>query len=424
MKTGIKIGIVMLVMGILCSCSKEEDAALIQDTKASISSLSPSKGPKETLVTISGKNFGADINGLMVFFNDREAIVESIKDTQIVVKVPVMGQTGQVHLQTALDEIITGPQFVYEYTADVTTYIGADAEMRSPRGIAIDSDGRLYIADKFNNRILTKGPASEVEVFAGSTQGMVDGPIDQAKFYNPEGVAVDDLGNVYVADSGNSRIRKITPDGMVNTLAGARSGDADGSGLFAQFKHPVRIAIDTSGDLYVSDAGNNRIRKVSPEGDVITFAGSSKGTADGVGTTAQFYNPMGLTLDDQGVIYVADNENQRIRVVTPEGLVTTLSGSTEGFENGALETALFDYPSDVVFDTFGNLIIADTDNHQIRWISPEGSVKTLAGSSQGQIDGKGTEAKFKNPYGICKGPDGIFYVTDTGNNTIRKITLE
>mgnify|MGYP003886023985 FL=1 len=414
----------MFVMGMLHGCSKDGTDVPTQDAPTSILSLNPNNGPMGTKVTIKGRNFGTGSGEVIVFFNDIEAIVESIGDSEIVAEVPVMGQTGQVHIQTMEGEIVLGPQFTYEHTPRVSTYIGTEAYMQSPRGIAMDATGRMYIADKFNHRILTKGPTGPVEVFSGSTEGMMDGAIDQAKFYHPEGVAVDAEGNVYVADSGNHRIRKISKEGVVSTLAGGRAGDADGTGLRAQFKYPVRMVFDTMGNMYVSDAGNNRIRKVSPEGEVVTFAGSTRGTADGVGTAAQFYNPMGITMDSQGTIYVADNENQRIRMVTPTGIVTTLTGETEDFENGPVETARFDYPSDLVIDPRGNLIIADTDNHKIRCIAPEGTVKTLAGSSAGNTDGLGEQAKFKNPYGICVGPDGNIYVTDSGNNLVRKIIQE
>ncbi|WP_411031836.1 IPT/TIG domain-containing protein [Spongiimicrobium sp. 3-5] len=423
-KTIIKISM-LFVLIVLESCSKEEDIVVVPEKPvATLLSIYPTNGPKNTLVTINGTNFGSDKTKVQVFFNGKKAEIDNLSDTVITAIVPPKASTGTIGLKVEGKEAVLGPRFVYELTAEVNTYVGAEVYLSNARGVAIDKEGTLYIADKLRHAIFCKKPNEAVKIFAGNGEGMVNGNIDEAKFNSPSGIAVDEEGNILIADSGNNRIRKITPEGMVYTLAGGRSGGSDGQGMNAQFSNPSGIALGPEGNIYVSDSRSHRIRKITPEGLVSTLAGSTVGYSDGFGNVAQFYNPMGLTVDSNGIVYVADNENQRIRKIMPNGEVTTLTGKTEGFKNGSLETALFDYPSGVAIDNSENLIIADTDNHRIRIITKDGSVKTLAGSSEGTTNGTGVDAKFKNPYGICIGPQGSIYVADTGNHSIRKIILE
>ena len=190
------------------------------------------------------------------------------------------------------------------------------------------------------------------------------------------------------------------PPFMVSTLAGSSSGDDDGTGTAAKFNNPYGVAVDSSGYVYVGDQNNNRIRKISPAGVVTTLAGSSVGSNDGTGTAAQFDSPYGVAVDSSGYVYVADGRNYRIRKISPDGMVTTFAGSWQGDADGTGTAAQFREPYGVVVDSSGYVYVADFGNNRIRKIDPDGMVTTFAGSSSGYMDGTGTAAQFDSPYGV------------------------
>jgi sugar lactone lactonase YvrE len=199
---------------------------------------------------------------------------------------------------------------------------GGKAFFRTPANLAVDKEGNIYVADTNNHRIRLIRPDGTVSTLAGSTErgyvaGYADGPAGQAKFNGPRGVAVDAKGNVYVADTGNHCIRVISPAGQVTTLAGGRQpGYADGQGDQARFNYPTDIAIDATGNSYVADTANHAIRKITPAGLVSTVAGNgTPGDADGSPKAAQFRAPEGIAVDSQGNVYVADTGNHRIRKI-------------------------------------------------------------------------------------------------------------
>ncbi|TXN35209.1 hypothetical protein FVB32_11510 [Flagellimonas hymeniacidonis] len=292
-----------------------------------------------------------------------------------------------------------------------------------PTGIVRDAYGNIYVADTDSHRIRKIDLNGTVSTFSGSDKGFADGSLTEAKFNKPTGLVIDSNGNIYVTDKDNNRIRIITLDGKVNTLAGASRGDKDGLGADANFNSPTGIDVDVDGNLIVSDNGNHKIKMVTPFGMVTTIAGSDEGFADGIGNEAQFNFPFNLAVNKDGNIYVTDAKNHRIRKVTPEGNVTTLTGSREGLNNGVLSEALFSHPLSIASDDLGNLYVAGS-NYQIRKISSEGVVSTIAGSTSGYDDGLGIVAKFERIHDICIDESNNLLMADSENYRIRKITIE
>lgn len=309
---------------------------------------------------------------------------------------------------------------------------GSSAYFNQPAGLAIDASGNLYVADQNNNCIRKVTPSGDVSTFAGSIHGgLVDGQGTAARFYGPNGIAIDAAGNLYVSEITNSAIRKITPSGMVTTLAGGSEGYTDGIGSAAQFDYPYGLAVDAAGNIYVADSYNQRIRKVTQNGVVTTIAGSGPtgpgngGFADGAATTALFKSPYGLMVDANGDIYVADQGNNRVRKIAG-GVVTTIAGNgSTGFADGAASDAEFAEPQNLVQDASGNLFVTEAGNN-VREIS-KGTVTTIAGSpggTSGFADGIGTAALFNGTNGIVIDPSGNLYVVDQYNSAVRKITFK
>ncbi|MBC7388717.1 MAG: SMP-30/gluconolactonase/LRE family protein [Opitutaceae bacterium] len=308
-----------------------------------------------------------------------------------------------------------------------TFYDGTPARFYYPYGLTLDANGNIYVADSYNQKVRKISSTGDVSTIAGSGgQGSIDGQGMAANFYYLKGVAVDAAGNIYVGDAGNNKIRKISPSGLVSTLAGSDTpGSADGQGNKASFYSPHSIAVDVNGNLIVADCYNNKIRKISPTGLVSTFAGSgSIGSENGQSSLASFNRPTGVALDSNGNVYVADSKNNQIRKISSSGFVSTLAGSGSiGSTDGQGTAASFYYPCGVAVDANGNVYVADAGNHKIRTISPNGLVSTLAGSGlAGRIDEKGNAASFNSPFGVTVDANRNVYVADYLNNTIRKIS--
>ncbi|MCF6169152.1 IPT/TIG domain-containing protein [Lutibacter sp.] len=435
MKNFIKITFFLTLFIIQYNCSSSNDESIPIIANPNLTTINPTSGPKETLVSINGENFGTNVNAIQVFFNDADAIIQTVTETKITAIVPLKAFTGLVKVIVNGTELV-GPEFTYIITdilvnslagndtagdADAT---GTSASFKVPKGVAIDKQGNIYVADAFNHRIRKITPSGVVTTLAGSTAGDADGTGTTAQFNRPLGLTVDSQGNVYVADTNNQIIRKITPSGVVTTLAGSTAGFSNGTGSAAQFYTPIGLAIDSQGTIYVADSDNHKIRKITPNGEVNTFVGSSIGYADGTGTAAQFNSPTGITIDNQDNIYVADELNHKIRKITPSGVVTTLAGSTEGYADGTSSTAQFSRPARLTIDPQGNVYVADPFNHRIRKITPNGEVTTFAGSIQGYAEGIGTEAQFNYPGGLTIDSENSIYVADAFNHRVRKITQE
>ncbi|MGI9089059.1 MAG: hypothetical protein ACR2HH_15165 [Chthoniobacterales bacterium] len=311
---------------------------------------------------------------------------------------------------------------------------GSAVRFYYPRGVAVDSGGNVYVADTSNQTIRRVTSAGAVTTLAGLADGSIgsaDGTGSAARFNNPAGVAVDSGGNVYVADQGNRTIRKVTSVGVVTTLAGLADGgygSADGTGSAARFKRTNGVAVDSGGNVYVADRSNHTIRKVTPAGVVTTLAGvaGSFGSVDGTGSAARFYLPTGVAVDSGGNVYVAEQGNQTIRKVTSAGAVTTLAGLalSSGSADGTGSAARFNFPTGVAVDSDGNVYVADQNNNTIRKVSPAGMVTTLVGLAGffGSADGTGSAARFHLPSGVAVDSGGNVYVADYSNHTIRKVT--
>jgi len=308
---------------------------------------------------------------------------------------------------------------------------GVAAQFRLPNNVAADHAGNVYVADTGNNAIRKVTPEGTVTTLAGvpGSHGSTDGAGDTARFWAPFGIAVDGSNNVYVADMANNNIRKITPDGMVTTLAGSagHSGSADGPGGSAQFRNPWGVAVDGANNVFVADMSNDTIRRITPAGMVSTLAGQAgaSGEADGLGTNARFNHPFAVAVDSLGNVYVADSANNAIRKLTPAGLVTTLAGLPPyaGNSDGKGDAARFANPQGLAVDAAGNLYVADTGNDLIRKITAAGAVSTLpawAGTNDAASQPEGN-LPLKSPGGVAVDAAGNVFIADTLNHCIRKI---
>src|SRR5258706_136928 len=276
-----------------------------------------------------------------------------------------------------------------------------------------------------------EGGGGSLALFAGNMGGAgnVDGDGAAASFNYPKGVASDSAGNIYVGDRENHTIRKVPPAGAVSTFAGRPGifGSADGAGAAARFNLPEGVATDSADNVYVADEGNNTIRKITPAGVVTTLAGRAgfSGGDDGIGAAARFDFPRGVATDNAGNGYVADMFSNTIRKVTPGGVVSTLAGTAGGVgsADGAGAASSFNYASSVATDSASNVYVSD-GNHSIRKVTPAGVVSTLAGTSgvSGSTDAAGAAASFNSPAGVATDSAGNVYLADSSNNTIRKIT--
>ncbi len=286
--------------------------------------------------------------------------------------------------------------------------------LSNPRAVAVDQAGNLYVGDVDTATVHKITPAGEVTVIGGGGPSLSD----------PICLAVDRAGSVFVADADGNAVYKVPAGGAAMALGkpAAAAGETN-------FHTPTAVAVDAAGNVFVADNGNSSVRKIAPDGTVSTFAGRGgvAGTADGKGGEARFATPRGIAVDPRGNVYVADEGNSNIRKITPDGVVSTLAGSmgqAAGSADGTGAAARFGAPRALTVDAAGNVFVADTDNNTIRKITPDGVVSTLAGKpgEAGKVDGTGAAARFSEPRGIAVDADDNVFVADSGNGAIREVT--
>jgi sugar lactone lactonase YvrE len=312
-----------------------------------------------------------------------------------------------------------------------------EAHLFFPFAVALDGAGDLYIADQRNYRLRKVGPDGRITTVAGvGVQGSAgDGSMAAgAQLHTPAGVAVDATGRVWIGDEGAHRVRLAVPGGVIETVAGTGvrgySGDG-GPASKAQLFAPAGVAVDGAGNAYIADAANHRVRRITPTGIIQTYAGRGVrgyGGDGGPALEAQMDTPRALALDAQGNLYVSEYGNHAVRRITPEGRIETMAGTgVAGYagDGGKAANANLNGPLGIAVDVFGNLLIADSENHRVRMVTGDGIIRTVAGDGVAGFEGDGgaaTAARLYLPAGVAAGADGAVYVADVWNHRVRKLT--
>ncbi|MGW7094898.1 NHL domain-containing protein [Streptomyces sp. NPDC054874] len=310
------------------------------------------------------------------------------------------------------------------------------AQLNGPYDVAVDSTGALYFSDYSNHRVrkvATDGKISTVAGTGAAGPGGDGGPANKAQLNCPRQVAVDSADAVYIADSGNQRVRKVTAEGVISTVAGtgaAGSAGDGGSAVKAQLNRPFGVAFDSYGALYIAEYGGNRVRKVTAEGNISTVIGTGVAGSGGDGgpaTKAQLKTPFGVTVDDTDAVYVADSGNQRVRKVTAEGEISTVAGTGAAGSAGdgtPATKAQLNQPYGLAVDSAGALYIAEYGGNRVRKVTADGNISTIAGTGAAGSAGDGTpatKAQLNQPYGVAVDCVDALYIADHKNHRIRKV---
>ncbi|HTE23083.1 IPT/TIG domain-containing protein [Flavitalea sp.] len=422
------VGVFLCSFSLLTSCKKDVKESKVSETLQ----VKPSEESDDQL-EINGTGFGNELSSVKLSFNGKPATIKTVSDKKIIATIPTSDIKGPADL--SINGITINLPVFSLWKTTVSTYAGttvegyADgnkdvAQFNGVEGIAVDTAGNLYIADANNNRIRKITIAGVVSTIAGTgVAGFADGIASVAMFSKPTGIAVDNNLNIYVGDKNNHRVRKITPAGIVSTLAGTGvAGLLNGSGSVAKFNTPCGLTLDASNNVYVADQVNNCIRKITPLGVVSMYAGTGNmGFQDGNALgSARFTYPSALVFDKLGNLFIADRLNNSIRKVSG-GIVSTVAGNGwEGATDGTKPNVTFHFPSGITANSSNTLFVTDSDNDRIRRVSSIGVVSTYAGSLNGYQDGNASVALFEYPRSIAIDSKGILYVGE--KTKIRKIT--
>lgn len=430
----LKTIITLFILVLIASCSKDNEALAPAVNPVAISSMGPTTGAKNTAVVLIGTGFSNNAASNIVTLNGKVCTVNQASTTQLNITIPPKSSTGNIIVTVAGNSAQSTP-FTYIDTVTVSTLAGStlgnadgqgvNAQFNTPFGIAIDGTRTLFIADTRNHRIRKISPTGLVTTIAGSIAGFADGQGAAAQLNLPSHLVQNATGDLFVTDKENHKIRKISNTGQVENYAGTSKGFEVKARQVSKFDSPFGIVTNILGEIIVVDSKNFRIRNVPNIGGTNSVAGNSNaGITDGQGTAAQFTNPEGIEIDAAGNLYVADDGiSKLIRKISTTGLVTTLAGGPAGFADGQGADARFSDVTDIAIDATGNLFV--TDKHRIRKISPTGLVTTIAGSdTAGFADGDATTAQFNVTAGIAIDLNGNLYVADSRNNRIRKITID
>lgn len=434
------VGLMLVIVACKKSHNDPAPAPPSGSNTPAITGISPDHGPKNTAVVIAGNNFGSDVTKVKVFFNSVQASIQSVSNASITAIVPAKANNGKV---TVVIDTATavGPLFTYEPTVTVTTLAGGNrigghadgtgsaAKLYGPVGIAVDKKGNVYVGDVQTYCIRKITPEGVVTTLTGNpaNQGYADGTAAAALFLTPRDLIVDTVNNIlYIAEWATNRVRRVKLDGLqdadaVATYAGGGPtvGFKDGPKGTALFHAPNAVAVDATGNVYVIDEVNYRIRKILPDGFVSTLAGTDKsGAADGTATSATIGDQpaAGIAVDANGVLYFSDKYNYTTIRKLANGTVSTIAGQKGDYIGF----------SGIALDKNGNIIVADEVRNCILSINPSGDISVIAGTpgEEGLVDGPPDKARFDTPEDVAVDRQGNIYVSDTGNNAIRKITVE
>jgi sugar lactone lactonase YvrE len=390
------------------------------------------RAPGGSNISIYGSGFAILAEYNIVTINGKVAQVLSANETELTVIVPLGAGTGPIIINADGRKDTSEYDFVYVWVGATTLFAGSSqgfsdgtgkaAQFTLPMGLDFDANGNLYVADYGNYRIRKITPQGMVSTFAGSIPGQNDGTGTNAQLNLVSDLVLDKLGNIYAVDYNDNSVRKITPAGVVTTLAGGdiNGGNDDGTGAAAKFTRPRSIAIDSEGNLYVTDSENHRVRKITPLGVVTTFVGNYNGYADDYGSYSLFKYPFGIEADRSGNLFVADLYNDRIRKVDLSNkLVITFAGNGDFWDTDGFRTDVgIGKPLSIAIDSLGNMYIG-TENGKIRWISPDGNLRTIE-----NLDENGEEIKFYRLDGLAVDKNGVLYVSDTHNHKIYKVVIQ
>ena len=310
------------------------------------------------------------------------------------------------------------------------------AEINAPYGLVVDREGNLFIADTYNHRIRKVTPQGVINTVAGlGTPGYSgDGGRATSAQIDSVGLAMDLDGNLFIGEPNNHRVRKVTPQGIISTVAGNGTPGGEGDGgraTSAQLSGPRGIAVDSAGNLFIAESYGNRVRKVTPGGIISTIAGDGNrgfGGDGGPAVSAQLNNPYDVAVDSAGNLYIADSGNQRVRKVTPAGVISTVAGNglkADSDDSGLATSARLSGPTGVVVDTAGNLFIAENDGHRVRKVAPAGMISTVAGDGTADFGGDGgpaTSAQLNGPWDVTVDTAGSLYIGERYNHRVRKVT--